>query len=354
MTEGQFDVASFHESNMANTVASLGTAFTERHGLVCRRLVTETGKIVFCFDGDTAGVKAVVNVFRQIPSIHNQSYVVMFPDNEDPCDYKMNHGSDGLEEYVKSSQKPMVEFILDVTAKESDLGTEMGRSHYVEQAAKILKTISSFSLREAYIKKVSFDSFTSIEVVKQAVKDAKPMVEVDKPNEPFESPVSAFKGRPDMDAEAGEDQDELISLINEQNSYNAVARMVSLAIINPILIEDFVNSKKFLPSRMKWVSDDFDKISSNERIVAEDFRYSKVMNYIMSQNFFSLLAVMGENEIMSQFEYLKNYLKDRLTDAHKTKVRMKIFKVLDNSKDADTEMLEKAIIKENSVLMQQQ
>lgn len=353
VTEGQFDVAAFHESNMENSVASLGTAFTERHGLICRRLVTEDGKIVFCFDGDSAGINAVVKVFRQVPSIHNQSYVVIFPDDEDPCDYKLKYGAEGLEEYVKNNQKPMVEFILDVTAKNSDLDTSMGRSHYIEQAAKVLKTISSFSLREVFVKKVSLDSFSSIETVKQAVKDAVPMVDVYKSNTVDKAVVEGFQGRPDMDADVTLDQDELIELIKEDKTYNAAARMVSLAIIKPELMKDFLDAKKSLPVNMQWIVEDAQSVPEGQRIIAEDFTYSKVMNYVMSESFFPFLAIMDTIAVAEQFFFLRDYLDITNGNERKNKLRMKIFKILDSSKGANSDLLERAIQEEERIMSAQ-
>src|SRR5690606_34157128 len=52
VNEGQFDVVSLHVAGAKNAVASSGTAFTEKQGLILRRLVGVDGKIVFCFDGD--------------------------------------------------------------------------------------------------------------------------------------------------------------------------------------------------------------------------------------------------------------------------------------------------------------
>ena len=49
------DVISMHQAGMTNTVASLGTAFTDKHVDMIKRL---SNNILFVFDNDEAGQKA--------------------------------------------------------------------------------------------------------------------------------------------------------------------------------------------------------------------------------------------------------------------------------------------------------
>lgn len=92
VVEGQFDVASYVEAGAINTVASSGTAFGEKQVMICRRLVSEEGEIVFAFDGDVAGIKAAKSVFKISPLIHQQSFFVTFPKGADPDDYRQKNG----------------------------------------------------------------------------------------------------------------------------------------------------------------------------------------------------------------------------------------------------------------------
>ena len=350
VTEGQFDVAAFVESGMENTVASLGTAFTEKQGLICRRLVTEEGRIVFCFDGDKAGIDAAIKVFSHIPSIHSQSYVVNFPDAQDPCDFRKENGSDELYEYVKNNQKPMVEFILDVIANNNDLSSPLGATHYIEQSAKVLKTISSFALREVFIKKVALESFTSLETVRKAVSGAKPLVETSQITDTVSEPQNTLKSRPEIDEDFSIDQDNLITLIDDDLEYNAAARMIAMALIQPKFINVLLRSKSLIPKNLLWVLTDISKVPEGTKIVAEDFTYSRVMTHIMSENFFPLLSIMQPVNIRDQFIYLRDYLKKRHSDSKKDNIRTKIAKVLEKFAGANSELLEKAIIKEKTEL----
>jgi len=53
--EGYLDVCAFHQAGMTNTVGTMGTAFTEKQGVILKKY-TDTAYIVM--DPDDAGQKA--------------------------------------------------------------------------------------------------------------------------------------------------------------------------------------------------------------------------------------------------------------------------------------------------------
>ncbi len=55
LVEGQIDVVAMHGRGFSETVASLGTALTKQQ---CELLARFTDRVVLCYDGDRAGVKA--------------------------------------------------------------------------------------------------------------------------------------------------------------------------------------------------------------------------------------------------------------------------------------------------------
>lgn len=92
VVEGPFDLEALRKIGIYNVVATCGTAFTELHA---KRLLraSENGKIIFLFDGDTAGKKAVSSVFKKFPALHAYASVILLPDGLDPCDYLKTHES---------------------------------------------------------------------------------------------------------------------------------------------------------------------------------------------------------------------------------------------------------------------
>ncbi len=83
VTEGYTDVIACHQAGFANVVATLGTALTQRHAGVLRRMCEE---IVVLFDGDEAGQRAAERAFEVLFSEPMDVRVAVVPDGLDPDD----------------------------------------------------------------------------------------------------------------------------------------------------------------------------------------------------------------------------------------------------------------------------
>lgn len=355
VSEGQFDVAAFVEADLTNSVASSGTAFTEKQAMMLRRLVGDDGKIVFVFDGDEAGVKAAEKVFATAPGVHSQAYVVPLPKDQDPCDYRIEHGNEGLVSYVESNQVPLVEFVLTNTALQFNMDNPLESGQYVAAAAKILKMLSNDVLRETYTKKVALESFTSIEAVKKAIAAAK----LDR--RPGESAVvrqavdsEASDGAPAGDeGEAPEGEHEeltldqkLIALIKQDEIYDMSARLVTLAFDDPALVERL--SATHLPKSFGPLLED---LRANQGpIVPEAFRNTELVSYLVNSDLFPFAHLNDADIKASHFEYLAARLERQIAARKANRVKAKISQTLERSRDAGAEFLERALSQEEKYL----
>lgn len=346
VVEGQFDVASFVEAGMHNVVASSGTAFTEKQGLIIRRLVTETGKIIFAFDGDKAGVAAAVKVFKNVPAIHGQSFVATFPDGQDPCDYRQEHGSEALIDYVNNKSVPLIEFILDTTADEYDMDSPLGRSSYVEAGCSVLKSISSAPLREFYIKKVSLDGFTPVEAVREVLADAKPIENL--ASLTVETKEEESFSRPKFEEYAEVEQSEVIETIKKDGPTNIAARVILLSFMDRRLIPVLLKNHKFIPEILRSILKDFEKLSGESVLVPEQFELDEVVEFLFNSNLFPLAHLMTEEMIVNQFKYLMGILARREENTIKNLVRSKISRIIEASNNEDVGFFERALLKEGS------
>lgn len=381
VVEGQFDVAAFVETGLVNAVATSGTAFTEKQGNIIRRLVTEEGKIVFCFDGDSAGVEAAIKVFNNVPILHSQAYIVSFPEDTDPSDYRFKHGNEKLVDFVENNAVPMIEFVLKHLSKKFDMESSMDRSNFIGMGAKALNTLSSRALRETYIAKLALDSYSSVAVIKEALekahKESKTSNSLD--SNFVENFVNGFgkkssssrHGNTEFDSEFddsdefdtndaydpnengyedGIDAERIIEKIENSDDYvvyGIIARMLLLSAMDRSLATEFVKFKKFAPEDIKWVFDDTESSAKHERLIPELFSSTDVVKHIFtSKNIFPLSHLLSGSLIHDQFEYLGKKLANIVITSKEDMIKRKYAKILQDSKSNDISILNKILEEE--------
>lgn len=133
VVEGYIDVIMLYQNGIRNTVAAMGTSFTEDHG---RRLLKVADKITFCFDGDFAGQEAAMRTMEIMLPVVKDGQEVSFafiPDGADPDDYIKKHGINEFRTVLQKS-KLLSNFLIDKL--KSDLNLE-----HAEGAASFRKRV---------------------------------------------------------------------------------------------------------------------------------------------------------------------------------------------------------------------
>ena len=101
VVEGYMDVIAMQNAGFVETVATLGTAVTAYH---LTRLWRISDEIIFCMDGDNAGLKSMQRAILTIlPVMKNQqkaSFLVL-PDGLDPDDAVNEFGSSYMEDLIE-------------------------------------------------------------------------------------------------------------------------------------------------------------------------------------------------------------------------------------------------------------
>ncbi len=110
VVEGYMDVIAAHAAGLAETVAALGTAFTDDHGRQCARLAKEA---VVLLDGDAPGRAAAFKVAEKLLAARLATTVAALPDGFDPDTYWRKHGADALVKLVTEA-KPAVEHFIEL------------------------------------------------------------------------------------------------------------------------------------------------------------------------------------------------------------------------------------------------
>jgi DNA primase len=166
LVEGQMDLLASHQAGWANTVAVSGTAFTEEHAALLKRM---SENLVLALDADQAGIKAAGRAARAALLGGMQVKVARLPSGLDPADLIQKEGVDAWRAAIRDS-KDIITFLLDVLeeyAKSpdnfrravetvvlpflSDVQSPIAREQYLTQIAKRLG-VSEKAVSEAFAK----------------------------------------------------------------------------------------------------------------------------------------------------------------------------------------------------------
>lgn len=112
--EGYTDVMAGWAAGVDECVASCGTAFGPGQvEMLTRGLPTGT-RIVFCFDGDDAGVKATQGAWRATLSVASRADAVLASPGDDPCTVWERDGGEGVRALLEKAQ-PLTRTVLALT-----------------------------------------------------------------------------------------------------------------------------------------------------------------------------------------------------------------------------------------------
>jgi DNA primase len=154
VVEGYMDVVALAQHGVENTVATLGTATTSNH---VQKLMRQAERVVFCFDGDSAGRKAARRALEaSIEHLADNRTVafLLLPEGHDPDSFVRAHGAAAFQERAADAL-PLSEFLLGELRSIVDLGTAEGRSRLVHEAKPILERIRAPLLRLQLVKIVA-------------------------------------------------------------------------------------------------------------------------------------------------------------------------------------------------------
>jgi DNA primase len=153
IVEGYTDVMACHLSGITTAVATSGTSFGEGHIKILRRLLLDSdkfrGEVIFTFDGDAAGQRAVERAARFDDEFVTRTFVALQPDGLDPCDLRLKHGDAAVRDLI-ARRVPLYEFEIRAELAKHDLETNEGRLAALDAAALIIGRIKDYGLRDRY------------------------------------------------------------------------------------------------------------------------------------------------------------------------------------------------------------
>ncbi len=171
ITEWYMDTIALHEAGFTNTVAVSGTALTEKHIQILKRL---THKIYLCFDGDKAGQNATISSLETLKNKGLEVKIITLPKGKDP-DEIVKSGGD-FQKLIDTSRTPVAFYI-----SHSEINTESldEKKKFLSEILWVIKSYSDEIERDSYIKEVSkvvdipitlvYDELKKVKLKKQEV-----------------------------------------------------------------------------------------------------------------------------------------------------------------------------------------
>ncbi len=151
ITEGYMDAIACHQYGFINTVASLGTAFTDAMARLLRRLCL---KVVFLYDGDEAGQKAMYAGTQVLLAHDFQVRVVALPPEDDPDSLLRREGVEALARRIERAPDHF-DFFLQAGARRYDRNTLEGRIALIEYIAELVGRARHPLARHEYVRRLS-------------------------------------------------------------------------------------------------------------------------------------------------------------------------------------------------------
>lgn len=151
LVEGNIDVIALHQAGFENTVAALGTSFTEEQA---RLLSRYTKEVIILMDSDGAGEKATDRAMDILSAQGVSMKIVRLPKAKDPDEFIKKFGAGAFEARLENAFSE-VEYRLITAARGIDLAAPDGKSKYLIKACEVLAKLNNPIAAELYAGKLS-------------------------------------------------------------------------------------------------------------------------------------------------------------------------------------------------------
>lgn len=162
IVEGNLDVVSSHQANLAEAVATAGTALTDHHLRALRRL---TGNVRLAFDGDKAGIAATERAIPIASEVGVDLTIITLPDDAKDPDELIQKDVALWQKAINSSQ-PAVDWILEQYSRRGDITTAQGKRNFTTAALAVVGSLQDPVERDHYEKKIATMIGSSLEAIK--------------------------------------------------------------------------------------------------------------------------------------------------------------------------------------------
>jgi DNA primase len=195
LCEGQIDLMRCWQHGIRNVVAPQGTAFTENHVRILKRLV---GEVVICFDADRAGQAAAQKAIDLLLKEDIQVRIARIPQGEDP-DSLLRKQPVAVFETMLREAKDYTRHLLDTACEQQDITSPRGRGAVAAQMAQVIAKIPNAVQREGFLLDAARRLQVTRSVLEEEVRKAETQMrrtELQQRQYPSASASGASEGQP--------------------------------------------------------------------------------------------------------------------------------------------------------------
>lgn len=165
LAEGQIDVIMLHQFGFQNAVATQGTALTEQHAVLLKKICDN---ILVCYDGDSAGQKATFRALDILTNAGLNVKVITIPNGQDPDEFLKKSGKEAFQKLIDSAEE-LMDYKLRVIAQSFDMSSNDQRKNFLKQAIELIKGLSTLAEADVYVRPIAKFANVSENVVRESL-----------------------------------------------------------------------------------------------------------------------------------------------------------------------------------------
>ena len=166
--EGYTDVIQAHKNGFENSIASLGTAFTEEQAKLIKRYAENA---YIAYDADTAGNKATLRGLDILSRTGINVKVIQLEEDSDPDQLLKNEGKEVFNEFIEEAVN-LIDFKINMLIKNKNLSEPGVRKKVLRSIVELLSEVKDNLEREIYIERAAEKTNFKAEVLAEEVKKA--------------------------------------------------------------------------------------------------------------------------------------------------------------------------------------
>ncbi len=165
LVEGYMDVIALFKEGIDYSVASLGTALTEKQAKLLKRY----GRNVYiCFDSDLAGINATNKAIKLLLNEEVNPKIILLDNYKDPDDFLKAEGSKKFKKQIDNALNH-IDYGIHINKQKYDISKSEGKIKFTIEIAKIIRDLKSPIEKDVYINKIAKEIGISREAIEKEI-----------------------------------------------------------------------------------------------------------------------------------------------------------------------------------------